>query len=163
MEAPKPTNQDVVVLGQWLRLNGSLEEKTLIIIKPHVLKSRLIIGTLISRFENLGLKLKQINTIKFTLADVKAFYPHLTEKPFFNQVVQMLTQGPAIAFILEGINAIFKAKKLCGPTDPLYAEPGTIRGDYATEIKFNLVHASENKEDFKKEFKIYNGLKGPLV
>jgi nucleoside-diphosphate kinase len=78
-------------------------------------------------------------------------------KPFFDGLVAFITSGPLVAMILEGPNAIEAARQLIGATNGIEAAPGSIRGDYALEVRRNLVHGSDSRESAEREIAIYFG------
>lgn len=98
-------------------------------------------------------------------------YSHLADKPFFPKIVGYMTNGPVVAAVLEGIDAVRQVRNICGATDPQFAAPGTIRGDHSCVIDFNLIHASDSVRtaieevarffDEKKE--VYDYTKGLYV
>lgn len=142
-------------------------EKTLVLLKPDTIE-RGLIGEIISRFEKVGLK---IIGMKMVFADEKFAGKHYFDvkervnEKVFNNNVKFLTEGPIIAMCLEGIHAIEIVRKMIGPTEPKSALPGTIRGDYAhvsyshannkNIVVKNLVHASSNKDDAKRELELW--------
>lgn len=142
-------------------------EQTLVLLKPDAVQ-RSLIGEIISRFEKVGLKIIGIKMVHASkeltskhYSDVKT---RVSEK-VFNNNVKFLSEGPVIAMCLEGIHAIEIVRKMVGPTEPKAALPGTIRGDYAhvsyshadakNIVVKNLIHASSNKDDAKKEIDLW--------
>jgi nucleoside-diphosphate kinase len=143
-------------------------ERTLILIKPEAVKRHLV-GKIISRFEDAGLK---IIGMKQFWADEEFAKKHYTEdisqrrgENVRNALLKYITEGPVVAICLEGINAIENVRKIVGGTEPKSAPPGTIRGDFA-HVSFahadannlpvkNIIHASGNSEDSKAEIKLW--------
>jgi nucleoside-diphosphate kinase len=82
-------------------------------------------------------------------------YEEHTEKPFFGELVDFITGGPLVAAVLEGDQAVAAARQLIGATNPIEAAPGSIRGDFATEVTFNLVHGSDSDESAAREIEIW--------
>jgi nucleoside-diphosphate kinase len=82
-------------------------------------------------------------------------YEEHTDKPFFGELVDFITRGPLVAMILKGANAINAARQVIGATDPLEADAGSIRGEFATEVTFNLVHGSDSTESAEREIAIW--------
>lgn len=141
-------------------------ERTLIIIKPDALQ-RALVGEILTRFERVGLK---IVATKMLQPDYDHYYHHYENigkmvsrrgKKAFDVTLEMMNQGPVIAFVLEGVEAVALVRKIVGTTEPKLALPGTIRGDYA-HISFehadkknmgipNLIHASGDPEEAEKE------------
>lgn len=128
-------------------------ERTLIVIKPDGVK-RGLIGEVISRFERKGFKIKALKMLWMTREQAEEFYSVHREKPFFRDLVEFVTSGPVVAMIIEGDEAISVARLMIGATDGRKAQPGTIRGDFALSIQENIVHASDSKESFEREYKI---------
>jgi nucleoside-diphosphate kinase len=147
-------------------MKGNLLERTLIVLKPDAVK-RGIVGEIISRFERVGLK---IVGCKMLQPDYNHYYHHYEEigkmvtrrgKEIFEVTLDMMNEGPVIAIVLEGIEAVSLVRKMVGTTEPKEAQPGTIRGDYS-HISFqhanrekiatpNVVHASGDPEEAKEE------------
>lgn len=139
-------------------------QKTLVLIKPDGLQ-RGIVGEIISRFEKVGLK---ISAMKLVLVDKEFSRKHYEEhvdKPFYSGLESMITMGPVIAMVLEGVEAVELVRKMVGSTEPKAAPPGTIRGDYA-HVSYgyadqkgigvkNVIHASANPEDAKREIELW--------
>ncbi len=129
-------------------------EQTFIIVKPEAVQ-RGLIGTVLTRFENRGLKVKRLEVRQITRGLAEVHYAHLADKPFFGGVLDSLTAGPAVLGILEGENAIELVRTLLGATDPMKAAPGTIRGDYGTVLPCNVVHASDSPESAARELGLF--------
>jgi len=125
-------------------------ERTLILIKPDAIQ-RGLIGRLIARFEDKGLKVVGIRFLKLTDELCAEHYSHLADKPFFPAIRSFMQQTPVIALCLEGLDCVETARLLCGITKARAAAPGTIRGDWAMSIQANLVHASDSLETAIKE------------
>jgi nucleoside-diphosphate kinase len=90
-----------------------------------------------------------------TKSEAELLYDVHRGKPFFDDLVKTITSGKVVLMVLEGREAVQVVRKMIGATDPVKAEPGTIRGDYGLEITDNLVHASDSKESFEKEYRIF--------
>lgn len=120
-------------------------ERTLSIIKPDGV-SRGLIGEVIKRFEQNGIKIKAMKMVHLTLKDAQAFYAVHKERPFFNSLTDFMTSGPIVPMILEGENVIEKNRTLMGATNFKDAAEGTIRRDFATDIEKNIVHGSDSPE-----------------
>ena len=127
-------------------------ERTLILIKPDAI-GRGIIGKIITRFEEKGLKLAGIKLLKLTDALLNEHYSHLADKPFFGGTKRFMQLTPVIAICLEGLDCVETTRRLCGITKAREAAPGTIRGDWAMSVQANLVHASDSIETAKQEVK----------
>jgi nucleoside-diphosphate kinase len=125
-------------------------ERTLILIKPDAIQ-RGLIGRVITRFEDKGLKVVGIRFLKLTDELCAEHYSHLADKPFFPAIRRFMQQTPVIALCLEGLDCVETVRLLCGITKARAAAPGTIRGDWAMSIQANLVHASDSPETAIKE------------
>ena len=82
-------------------------------------------------------------------------YEEHTDKPFFGELIEFITGGPLVAAVLEGVDATTAARQLIGATNPLEAAPGSIRGDHAVEVTFNLVHGSDSDESAQREIELW--------
>jgi len=120
-------------------------EQTLSIIKPDAV-GKDAIGTILSRFESNGLRVKAMKMGQMTREQAKAFYAVHADKPFYDDLVDFMISGPVVVSILEGENAIARNRELMGATNPKEAEAGTIRADFATTIDANAVHGSDSPE-----------------
>jgi nucleoside-diphosphate kinase len=129
-------------------------ERTLILVKPDAFERRLT-GEVISRFERKGLSLVALKQMVANDATANEHYAEHAEKPFFGELVEFITGGPLVAMVLEGPNAIKAARQVIGATDPVEADAGSIRGEFGTEVTFNLVHGSDSPESAARETKIW--------
>ena len=120
-------------------------ERTLSIIKPDAVAKN-VIGKIISRFEDNGLKIVAARMQLLSQREAEGFYAVHRERPFFNDLVKFMVSGPVMIMALEGDDAILKNRNLMGATDPKKAEPGTIRADFADSIDANAVHGSDAPE-----------------
>jgi len=133
-----------------------MKDQTLILIKPDAVKKGLI-GTILSRFEDKGFKITKLKMMRLSNEDAKRFYDIHMGKPFFNDLVSFITSGPIVAAMIEGKNAQETIRRMIGPTNPKDAPKGTIRGDFATSITENAIHASDSPENLLKEYKVIFG------
>ena len=120
-------------------------QKTLTIIKPDGVKKN-IIGEVISRFEKSGLRIAALKKIKLSKDDAKGFYVVHKERPFYESLTDFMSEGPVVVMVLEGVNAITKVRDIMGATNPVNAQPGTIRRDFADDVERNIVHGSDSNE-----------------
>ena len=129
-------------------------EQTLVIIKPDGLQRRLI-GEIISRFEQKGLKIValKMSTIPEQLA--REHYAVHQGKEFYEPLIRYMTAGPVVLMVLEGIAAIEIVRSMAGPTFGADAPAGTIRGDLAASKRYNLVHASDSVQSAEKEIALF--------
>ncbi len=125
-------------------------ERTLSIIKPDGLEKGLI-GKVIARFEEKGLKPVAIRLARLSRAEAEGFYAVHRARPFFASLVEFMTSGPVALMVLEGENAIARNREIMGATNPANAAPGTIRKDFATNVQRNTVHGSDSPENAKIE------------
>ena len=125
-------------------------ERTLSIIKPDAV-SKNVIGKILTRFEDAGLKVIAARMMHLSKAEAEAFYAVHKARPFFNDLVTFMISGPVMVQVLEGEGAILKNRDLMGATDPKKAEKGTIRADFADSIDANAVHGSDGPETAKAE------------
>jgi nucleoside-diphosphate kinase len=130
------------------------ETRTLILIKPDAF-DRGLTGEVIRRFERKGLVPIAIKLMTADEAIANEHYAEHTDKPFFGELVEFITGGPLVALVLEGVEAVRAARQLIGATDPIEAETGSIRGDFGTEVTFNLVHGSDSDESAARETAIW--------
>jgi nucleoside-diphosphate kinase len=125
-------------------------ERTLSIIKPDGLEKG-IIGKIIDRFEQNGLKPVGIRLTQLSTKEAQGFYAVHKARPFFNDLVTFMTQGPVVVMVLEGENAVARNREIMGATNPANAAPGTIRKDFATNVEKNTVHGSDSLDNAKIE------------
>ena len=125
-------------------------ERTLSIIKPDGLEKG-VIGKIISRFEEKGLKPVAIRLQQLSQKEAEGFYAVHKERPFFKDLVSFMVSGPVVLMVLEGEGAVLNNRDIMGATNPANAAPGTIRKDFATSIDKNTVHGSDSLENAKNE------------
>jgi nucleoside-diphosphate kinase len=129
-------------------------ERTLSIIKPDAVAKN-VIGQIVARFEQAGLKVVAARLQQLSRADAERFYAVHKERPFFKDLVDFMVSGPVFVQVLEGANAIQKNRDLMGATDPKKAEKGTIRADFADSIDANAVHGSDAPETARNEIAFF--------
>ena len=124
--------------------------RTLILVKPDAF-ARGLTGEIIARFERKGLRLTALDhrTLEENLAT--QHYAEHEGKPFFGELVEFITSGPLVAMVLVGHEAVVAARQVIGATNPLEANTGSIRGDYALEVGQNMVHGSDSPESGLRE------------
>ena len=120
-------------------------ERTLSIIKPDAVANN-VIGKILARFEQAGLKVVAARMTWLSKAEAEGFYAVHKDRPFFRDLVGFMTSGPVVVQVLEGENAIQKNRDLMGATDPKKAARGTIRADFAQSIDANAVHGSDSPQ-----------------
>ena len=131
-------------------------ERTLILLKPDAVH-RGLIGRILTRFEEKGLKLVGLKMRRFPEELIREHYAVHRERPFYENLVGFMTGGPVVALCLEGKNAIETARRVIGATDSSKADPGTIRGDFGMSFSNNLVHASDGPETAASELALWFG------
>ena len=129
-------------------------QKTLILLKPDCVHRRLI-GAIIHRFEQKGLRLAALKLVQASRELAEKHYAVHKGKPFYESLLQFLTAGPTVAMIWEGREAVAVARTLMGPTDGTKAPPATIRGDFAISVQNNLVHGSDSPENAAAEIALW--------
>ncbi len=129
-------------------------ERTFVMVKPDGVQ-RGLIGEVVSRIERKGMKIVAMKMLHITQETAERHYAEHRGKPFFNALVDYITSGPVVAMVVEGKNAISVIRKLVGKTNPVEADPGTIRGDLAMDIGRNIVHASDSPESAEREIGIF--------
>lgn len=120
-------------------------ERTLIIFKPDAM-NRMLVGRILARFEDKGLRIAGMKLQKSPRQQVEKHYAVHKERPFYGALVDFMTSAPVVVTVLEGPQAITVVRNLLGATDGRQAAPGTIRGDYGLDKQYNLVHASDAPE-----------------
>lgn len=128
--------------------------RTFVLIKPDGVQRRLV-GAIIRRFEERGLKLVAMKTQTVSEELAQAYYAEHRGKEFFPRLVAYVTSGPVVAMVWEGQGAVDIARTAIGATDPAEAAPGTIRGDYGVEISRNLVHGADSSASAEREIGLF--------
>ena len=131
-----------------------MTERTLVLVKPDGVQ-RLLVGRILARFEERGLKLVGLKLVHVDRALAERHYAVHREKPFFGGLVEFITSSPLVAVALDGPNAISVVRTMVGATRPNEAAPGTIRGDFALETAQNLIHASDGAETAAAELALW--------
>jgi nucleoside-diphosphate kinase len=129
-------------------------ERTLILVKPDAFE-RGLTGEVIRRFERKGLRLVAMKLMQVDTDLAERHYSEHRSKPFFPELVEFITRSPLVALVLEADGAIEAARQVIGATNPIEAAPGSIRGDFATEITFNLVHGSDSPNSAGREIDLF--------
>lgn len=131
-----------------------MTEQTLVLIKPDAVERNLI-GAILSEYERNGLKIADMKMLTATKAIAEEHYAEHTERPFFGELVDYITSGPIVAFVIEGEDAISRVRALNGATNPEDAEDNTIRALYGVSLSENTVHASDSPKSAEKEISIW--------
>lgn len=131
-----------------------MTEQTLVLIKPDAVERNLI-GKILNEYERNGLEIIEMKMLTASTAIAEAHYAEHKEKPFFSDLVEYITSGPLVAFILEGDDAVKRVRSLNGATNPKDAVDNTIRALYGISLSNNTVHASDSPASAKKEIAIW--------
>lgn len=129
-------------------------ERSFVMLKPDAVLRRLM-GTVLTRFEERGLKLVAVKMMNISEELAKEHYGEHKEKPFFNGLVSYITSAPVLAMVIEGDDCISLIRKMVGATNPKEADLGTIRGDYALDTGRNIIHASDSSASAKREIALF--------
>ena len=129
-------------------------ERSFVMLKPDALLRRMI-GKIISRFEERGLKVVATKMIKVSKKLAEEHYAEHKKKPFFDGLVWYVTSSPTLVMVIEGDDCIGLIRKIIGATDPKEADLGTIRGDYAIDTGRNIIHASDSPESAEREIPLF--------
>ena len=129
-------------------------ERTLSIVKPDAV-AKGATGEILRRFDEAGLRIVALKRLILSDSQARGFYAVHRERPFYGDLVKFMTSGPVVASVLEGARAIAHHRALMGPTDSTQAPPGTIRGDFGTDIEQNAVHGSDAPETARVEIAFF--------
>lgn len=127
-------------------------EKTLLLLKPDAVVKG-VCGQIIDRFEKRGFEIAAIKMVQLTRKQAEIHYYEHTDKPFFQELVDFITSSPLIAMVIAGENAIKVSRIMMGSTNPIDAAAGTIRGDFALNIRKNIIHGSDSLISAEREIK----------
>ena len=131
-------------------------QQTFVMVKPDGVRRRLV-GEVIRRIEAKGYDIREMKLMTVDESLAKKHYAEHVDKPFFDELVSFVTSGPSVAMVVEGADAVAGLRQLMGATNPLDATPGSIRGDFATEITQNIVHGSDSPESAEREINLFFG------
>ncbi len=129
-------------------------QRTLVMLKPDAVQ-RGLVGRLIARFEDKGLKIVGLKMACIDRATAETHYAAHRGKPFYEPLVRFVTSGPTVFLVLEGRDAVAVVRKMMGATFGPDAEPGTLRGDFGVSNRFNLVHGSDSPEAAEREIGLF--------
>jgi nucleoside-diphosphate kinase len=129
-------------------------ERTLILVKPDAF-ARGLSGEIIARFERKGLRIAALRHMTVERELAERHYAEHAERAFFGELVQFITSGPILAMVLEGEQAVQAARQVIGATDPLQADSGSIRGEFAIAVGQNMVHGSDSPESAARESALF--------
>jgi nucleoside-diphosphate kinase len=129
-------------------------ERTFLMVKPDGVQRNLI-GEVIRRLETKGFTLVGLKLMKVSRELAEKHYDVHKERPFFGSLVDFIISAPVVAMVWEGDGVVASARKIIGATNPLTAEPGTIRGDFGVSIGRNLIHGSDAPETAQREISLW--------
>jgi nucleoside-diphosphate kinase len=118
-------------------------QKTFVIFKPDCMEQKHV-GVVIDRFEKAGFEIIGAKVARLTPEKLREHYAHVADKPFYPEIESFMSSSPVLMMALRGEGIVAKVRDLLGPTDSRKAAPGTIRGDFGTEMMKNVVHASDS-------------------
>jgi nucleoside-diphosphate kinase len=132
-----------------------MTQRTLVLLKPDAVERRLI-GEIIGRIERkAGWQVTALELRQLDRETLEQHYAEHAGRPFYEPLVEFMGSGPVVALVVEGERVIEGVRQLAGPTDPIQASPGSIRGDFGTIVRENLIHASDSEESAIRELKIF--------
>lgn len=131
-------------------------ERTLLIVKPDAVAKNAI-GNILMRLEAEGFVIRELRLEQLTTEKAQAFYEVHKERPFYGELVEFMTSGPAVPTVLERDNAVAHLRQFIGETDSTKAAAGTIRAEFGTDIQCNAVHASDSPENAAREIDFFFG------
>lgn len=133
-----------------------MDQRTYIMIKPDAV-ARGLVGRILARFEDTGLKFQRLEFGVVTAEQAAANYREHEGKPFYEGLIDYITSGPVVKMVLTGPDAVVVCRKLMGATNPRDAAPGTIRGDLGLIMDANIVHGSDSPESAEREIAVFFG------
>lgn len=132
-----------------------MSQRTLVLLKPDAVR-RGLIGEIIGRLESkAGWQITALDLRTLDRPTLEQHYAEHEGRPFYEPLVEFMASGPSVVLIVEGERVIEGVRTLTGPTDPIQAAPGSIRGDFGSIVRENLIHASDSEESAEREIKIF--------
>ncbi|MGW2225723.1 nucleoside-diphosphate kinase [Streptomyces formicae] len=132
-----------------------MSQRTLVLLKPDAVR-RGLVGEIIGRIERkAGWTISALELRSLDQETLEQHYGEHKGKPFYEPLVAFMSSGPVVALVVDGERVIEGVRALAGPTDPIAAAPGSIRGDFGTIVRENLIHASDSEESAERELKIF--------
>ncbi|MCS0638093.1 nucleoside-diphosphate kinase [Streptomyces sp. LP05-1] len=132
-----------------------MTQRTLVLLKPDTVR-RGLVGEVIGRVERkAGWAITALELRTLDRETLERHYGEHVGKPFYEPLVAFMSSGPVVALVVEGERVIEGVRQLAGPTDPIAAAPGSVRGDFGTIVRENLIHASDSPESAERELKIF--------
>jgi nucleoside-diphosphate kinase len=140
--------------GERKSLTQPSAECTLVFLKPEA-TMRGLMGEIITRIERKGFIISAVRLTQLTRKQAEKIYEIHKGKDFYEPLIEHVVSGPVLAMIIEGPNAVSSIRNMAGKTNPVEAQPGTIRGDYALITRKNMIHASDTLENANREIEIF--------
>ncbi|MGP3978425.1 nucleoside-diphosphate kinase [Streptomyces sp. 8N114] len=132
-----------------------MSQRTLVLLKPDAVR-RGLVGEIIGRIERkAGWSIAAMELRTLDRATLEQHYAEHEGRPFYEPLVEFMAAGPSVVMVVEGERVIEGIRALAGPTDPIAAAPGSVRGDFGTIVRENLIHASDSEESAEREMKIF--------
>ncbi|MEE2833369.1 MAG: nucleoside-diphosphate kinase [Candidatus Latescibacterota bacterium] len=131
-------------------------QRTLLIIKPDAVAKNAI-GNILMRLEADGFVIRELRKVQLTQEKARQFYEVHKERPFYGELVEFMTSGPAVPTVLERDDAVAHLRQFIGETDSTKAAAGTIRAEFGTDVQCNAVHASDSPENAANEIEFFFG------
>jgi nucleoside-diphosphate kinase len=129
-------------------------ERTFCMIKPEGVQ-RGLIGTILARIERKSYRIVALKMLRLTPELAARHYAEHEGKPFYQDLIKHITSGPVVAMVLEGPEVIAGLRQMMGKTNPREAAPGTIRGDYAVDMSYNVIHGADSPASAAREIALY--------
>jgi len=132
-----------------------VSQRTLVLLKPDAVR-RGLVGEIIGRIERkAGWTVSALELRSLDRVLLEQHYAEHVGRPFYEPLVEFMSSGPIVALVVEGERVIEGVRALAGPTDPIAAAPGSIRGDFGTITRENLIHASDSEGSAEREIKLF--------
>ena len=132
-----------------------MSQRTLVLLKPDAVR-RGLVGTILARIERkAGWTIGAMELRTLDRATLEAHYAEHAGRPFYEPLIEFMSSGPSVVLLVSGERVIEGMRALAGKTDPIEAGPGSIRGDFGTTVRENLIHASDSEESAERELKIF--------
>ncbi|MBA0049839.1 nucleoside-diphosphate kinase [Streptomyces sp. AJS327] len=132
-----------------------MSQRTLVLLKPDTVR-RGLVGEVLSRIEaKAGWSIVAMELRTLDRSTLETHYAEHEGRPFYAPLMEFMASGPSVALVVEGERVIEGVRTLAGPTDPIAAAPGSVRGDFGTIVRENLIHASDSEESAEREIKIF--------
>lgn len=130
------------------------EERTFVAVKPDGVQ-RGLVGDILTRFERKGFKILAMKLLQVSDKQAAEHYAEHEGKPFYPRLINYIQSGPIVAMVIKGYGAVDSVRHIVGATNPVNADVGTIRADYAQVMEYNVIHASDSIASAEREIAIY--------